>query len=1008
MNKVYKLVWSNSLNIWVVCSELGRKTKSSSKASILVGIGLLGILLSPVTFAAECAVNASGIWTINGTACQITEQNKTVDVGWQSVLGLGSRANEHVTVNKVDGSLGDLTINATTSSPRYTRYDSSGISLKNKSSLNANDITVNIKAGEPGKSTSVFGLSAWGGATVNANKLTVDALHANESTAFGDRGADESYGIQVGTAILGEDNNLSETSKVIVKDADITVTNTANSTKGFLAPYQMSGIRVIRNENNTGSNAIFESTGKLKIDIKDSSTSGSGDYVTGIYISGEDNKVILNDSEITLGKSGQYSSALKIGKGRNTGAGGGLIESQGNMVLDTTAESTAPTVRLIGTGSKLNADYDNSSSEIKSANTAILFGTYDYTTLFKSTEQEANFKDAKINTTSTNSSLVLVNAGVTGAKLNVKGSESLLTAASNGWLVEVENPSKWASNKAALSFSLDDQAKAQGLMNVSGASTLDVNVSNGAIWELKSKADLAEQRSTLTSFNLTNGAVLDAATNLTSTDAAEYFVNVPLFNNDSGIISLDNSKYQDILTIEGNYKGSGNATVKMNTIWNAPGDELGTNSASDVLRIKGTATGMTTVVPVSANGTLNLIDGNVQQLQTVINTIPVIYVEQAGSQAFQGSARTTGISQVQLAMRNNQDTNADEYFWTAKAKDKDVDIYNPETSGYVQMPVANMELGYTTLATLHERRGENQTLAWDECGTCVNDNNGQSWGRIVGSHLDLEGKNRFNMSGEQYLVQIGHDFIIHENIEKQSRNHTGAYISYGRSDIDFEDRYRAINGQIVSNKKTGNGKTDAFSLGLYNTYYDKNGSYLDLIGQVSHLRNTYETAGLNDVKQNGIGAAFSAEIGRPYALTKHIDSEAGWLIEPQAQLTYQYLGLDSFKDDIRNIDQNDQHGLRGRLGVRVAHNSEAKSLRTNTVYFTANVLHDFLDQKDINIGPDSIRENYNNTWGSVGIGVQKPVSQHSYLYADVRYEHSFTSDKRESYKGTVGLKFTWK
>ena len=224
----------------------------------------------------------------------------------------------------------------------------------------------------------------------------------------------------------------------------------------------------------------------------------------------------------------------------------------------------------------------------------------------------------------------------------------------------------------------------------------------------------------------------------------------------------------------------------------------------------------------------------------------------------------------------------------------------------------------------------------------------------------------------------------------------------------MEDRYRAINGQIVSNKKTGNGKTDAFSLGLYNTYYDKNGSYLDLIGQVSHLRNTYETAGLNDVKQNGIGAAFSAEIGRPYALTKHIDSEAGWLIEPQAQLTYQYLGLDSFKDDIRNIDQNDQHGLRGRLGVRVAHNSEAKSLRTNTVYFTANVLHDFLDQKDINIGPDSIRENYNNTWGSVGIGIQKPVSQHSYLYADVRYEHSFTSDKRESYKGTVGLKFTWK
>ena len=1009
MNRIYKLIWSKSQNTWIVCSELGRKTKSSSNVSILIGIGSLGLLLSPVTYAAECAVNASGIWTINGTACQITEQNKTVDVGWQSVLGQGSRANEHVTVNKADGSLGDLTINATTSSPRYLDYASTGIGLSNKSTLKANNLTVNIKAGEADKRTQVFGVTAWGGASIDANSINIDAVTMYDNASVAASG--ESYAIQVGTAITGADNNVGSTSKITVKDADIKFTNTVNSNKGYwgiLGPYQMSGIRVIRNENNTGSNAIFESTGKLTIDIKDSSTSKSGDYTTGIFVSGVDNKVILNDSDITLGKSGQYSSALKIGKGRSTGTGGGLIESHGKMVLDTTAEIAAPTVRLIGTGSKLNADYDNSSSEIKSANTAVLFGTYDYTTRFKSTEQEANFKDAKINTTSTNSSLVLVNAGVTGAKMNVRGLESLLTAASNGWLVEVENPSKWASNKAALTFSLDDQAKAQGLMNVSGASTLDVNVSNGAVWELKSKADLAEQRSTLTSFNLTNDAVLDAAKNLTSTDAAEYFVNVPLFNNDSGIISLDNDKYQDVLTIEGNYNGSGTATVKMNTIWNAPGDELGTNSVSDVLRIKGKATGMTTVVPVGANGMLNLIDGNVQQLQTVINTIPVIYVEQAGSQAFQGSARTTGISQVQLAMRNNQDSNADEYYWTAKAKDKDVEIYNPETSGYVQMPVANMELGYTTLATLHERRGENQTLAWDECGTCGTNNKGQSRGRVVGSHLDLEGKNRFNLNGEQYVMQLGHDFIIHENTEKQSRNHTGAYISYGRSDIDFEDRYRAIDGQIVSKKKTGNGKTDAFSLGLYNTYYDKNGSYVDLVGQVSHLRNTYQTNDLDDVKQNGIGAVVSAEIGRPYALTKHADSEAGWLIEPQAQLTYQYLGLDSFKDDIRKIDQNDQHGLRGRVGIRVAHNSEANGLRTNTVYFTANVLHDFLDQENIDIGPERVKEKYNNTWGSVGVGIQKPVSQHGYLYADGRYEHSFTSDKRESYKGTVGLKFTWK
>lgn len=1007
MNKVYKLVWSNSLHIWVVCSELGKKSKSKS-GGITVLVSALGLLATPTVFAAQCASLNS--WA--GGNCEIYENtNYTANIGWHNAVDASGGAQKTIVKSSIDNTLGDFIINSNTSSS-YTDYASGGFGANN-AKLTANKLSVTLRP-ETGKTVRMFGARVLNGGEITTNDLDVDLIFARERIDV--RGPIESYAVQVGTAITGDDRLAGKTSKITVNNANLKITNTAATQDTWAPPgmgafpglgaYNLSGIRVIRNEDNLGSNAIFESTGKVTINAFDSSTSNTGTYITGIYVSGENNKAILNDSEITLGKSGQYSSALKIGKGRSTGTGGGLIESHGKMVLDTTAESTAPTVRLIGTGSKLNADYDNSSSEIKSANTAVLFGTDDYLYSYKSTDQEANFKDAKINTTSTNDSLILVNAGVTGAKMSVKGEESLLTAADNGWLVEVEDPSKWASNQAALSFTLDDNAKAQGLMTTSGASTLDVNVNNGAIWELKSKADLAEQRSTLTSFNLTSNAVLDAATNLTSSDAAEYFVKVPLFNNNSGIINLDNGKYKDVLTIEGDYSGSGNATVKMNTLWNAPGDEQGTNSVSDVLKITGTATGMTTVVPVGADGKLNLIDGNVQQIQTVINTVPVIYVEQAGSQAFQGSARTTGISQVQLAMRNNQTTNADEYYWTAKAKD--VDIYNPETSGYVQTPVANMELGYTTLATLHERRGENQTLAWDECGTCVNDNKGQSWGRIVGSHLDLEGKNRFNLNGEQYVMQLGHDFIIHENTEKQSRNHTGAYISYGRSDMNFEDRYRAIDGQIISNKKTGNGKTDAFSLGLYNTYYDKNGSYVDLVGQVSHLRNTYETSGLNDVKQNGIGAVVSAEIGRPYALTKHTDSEAGWLIEPQAQLTYQYLGLDSFKDDIRKIDQNDQHGLRGRLGVRVAHNSEAKGLRTNTVYFTANVLHDFLDQEDIDIGPDSVKEKYNNTWGSVGVGIQKTVSQHGYLYADGRYEHSFTSDKRESYKGTVGLKFTWK
>ena len=529
MNKVYKLVWSNSLHIWVVCSELGKKSKSKS-GGITVLVSALGLLATPTVFAAQCASLNS--WA--GGNCEIYENtNYTANIGWHNAVDASGGAQKTIVKSSIDNTLGDFIINSNTSSS-YTDYASGGFGANN-AKLTANKLSVTLRP-ETGKTVRMFGARVLNGGEITTNDLDVDLIFARERTDV--RGPIESYAVQVGTAITGDDRLAGKTSKITVNNANLKITNTAATQDTWFLPglgaYNLSGIRVIRNEDNLGSNAIFESTGKVTINAFDSSTSNTGTYITGIYVSGENNKAILNDSEITLGKSGQYSSALKIGKGRSTGTGGGLIESHGKMVLDTTAESTAPTVRLIGTGSKLNADYDNSSSEIKSANTAVLFGTYDYTSRYKSTDQEANFKDAKINTTSTNDSLILVNAGVTGAKMNVKGSESILTAAESGWLVEVEDPSKWASNQAALSFTLDDNAKAQGVMTTSGASTLDVNVNNGAIWELKSKADLTEQRSTLTSFNLTNDAVLDAATNLTSSDAAEYFLKVPLFNNNSG------------------------------------------------------------------------------------------------------------------------------------------------------------------------------------------------------------------------------------------------------------------------------------------------------------------------------------------------------------------------------------------------------------------------------------------------------------------------------------------
>ncbi|MCX8744147.1 autotransporter outer membrane beta-barrel domain-containing protein [Snodgrassella sp. B3882] len=458
------------------------------------------------------------------------------------------------------------------------------------------------------------------------------------------------------------------------------------------------------------------------------------------------------------------------------------------------------------------------------------------------------------------------------------------------------------------------------------------------------------------------------------------------------------------LDITGNYVGN-NGFVKMHTVWNAPGDELGGNSQSDVLNIAGTATGNTTIIPVSANGTENIIDGNVKQVKKIINTIPVVNVAQSSADvAFTGTAKTTGATEAQLKKRTT-DEGKDEYYWSITADttgpDKPVKPVKPEkpkliyadaVAGYILMPRVNLEQGFVSLATLRQRRGD----------TFVEDGKGRTWARTFGKHQKQDGKTRLNLDTDIYGLQIGHDFW-NSQTANNGLNLLGGYLSYSRANTDFSDQYHAKNGLIIADKKTGKGKSDNISLGLTNTFYAANGTYIDLVGQLSYLHNKYTAnTGYNPDSQDGWGMALSAEVGRSIPIRN-----SNWSIEPQAQLVYQYLNLDSFNDGIRYIDQNNPDALRGRVGLALSYQTAGKSGQSTSIYTIGNIWHDFINPNHVSIGRDSVREKFNNTWGELGVGVQIPVAKQSNIYADVRYEHNFGSSKHQSFQGHLGLKVNW-
>lgn len=496
-----------------------------------------------------------------------------------------------------------------------------------------------------------------------------------------------------------------------------------------------------------------------------------------------------------------------------------------------------------------------------------------------------------------------------------------------------------------------------------------------------------------------------------------------------GIITLANQSYADKLTIEGNYVGN-NGTLKVNTEWNSPGDDQGGNSQSDLLEITGDASGKTTVISVGKDGKENIIDGSIGELSDRYKrSVAVVKVlgQDKGAETgklnaedakhtytmrdtFSGTAKTTGAGEVQLASRKDE-AGATEYFWTLTTPNQDKTIITPSAPAYTLVPRQNLESGYAMLDTLHQRRGENQTLSWDKQGSYWQDVEKQSWGRVIGKHLKLDGKERFGFKTNMYGFQVGHDFDVktkQDDEGKLTRRFTGLYFGVLRSHSKFYDEYRAKNGIVIADKLTSHVKTTALNLGVTDTRYNENGTYIDWVGQLSWLNNRYSSVDGTGAKNHGWGAALSVETGRPYALGKDKTNNGdSWILEPQAQLIAQYLRLGNFNDGTRAVSQKG-YGLRGRVGFRLAHNQPNDKQRTRTYYFTGNIWHDFKTRGNALIGPDKLAGKFARTWWELGLGSQFSLSENTYLYADARCEKSFDSNRHKGYQGTVGVKYSWK
>ncbi|MFB6458292.1 autotransporter outer membrane beta-barrel domain-containing protein [Bradyrhizobium tunisiense] len=521
-----------------------------------------------------------------------------------------------------------------------------------------------------------------------------------------------------------------------------------------------------------------------------------------------------------------------------------------------------------------------------------------------------------------------------------------------------------------------------GSNNYTGATTV-----NGGIL----RAGAANTFSAASAFTVASGGTLDLAgfnQTLTSLDNA-------------GTVSLGGAS-GTTLTVAGNYVGNG-GTVQLNT---RLGDD---SSPTDLLRVQGSTSGTSSL-------RITNVGGSGAQTVEGIKVVDVAGASNGsfsllGSYVFHGEQAVVGGAYAYTLQKNGiaSPGDGDWYLRSSLINPPPVTppgpLYQPGVPLYENY--AQVLLGMNDLPTLQQRVGNRYwggSDAFARAGGATTMPGAASppptafWSRIEGGHSDLQPSSTTGSTykADHLKVQTGLDGLVLEN--ERGRLFVGLTAQYGLTTADVASFFG--NGRI---------RVEGTGVGSTLTWYGDNGFYVDGQAQSMFYRSDLSSvpAGSLIHGNEGFGYAFSAEAG------KRIGLGSGWLLTPQAQLSYSKVAFDGFADRFgAPVALRDGDSLLGRAGLALNHQrtwNDGTGIVRSDVYGIANLRYEFLDGTNVDVAGTGFANAQDRLWGSIGGGGTYSWANGRYaVFGEVSYNASLNnSADNRNYKGTGGFRLTW-
>ena len=283
---------------------------------------------------------------------------------------------------------------------------------------------------------------------------------------------------------------------------------------------------------------------------------------------------------------------------------------------------------------------------------------------------------------------------------------------------------------------------------------------------------------------------------------------------------------------------------------------------------------------------------------------------------------------------------------------------------------------------LNKRLGEARYINGEE--------NEGMWVRIRHDRIGKEDAFR----SQNTMYELGYD--VKQECDNGERR-VGFAVDYMHGDTGYSDI-------------AGKGEIDRYGLWLYDTWMGDKGHYVDYVAKWGHLDNDFEIYAPTTHKRiDGDYSNNVFSVSAEYGRKKDIGSD--WYFEPQAQLQLaRVTGAEYTTSQDTKVSVDGINSLIGRAGFRLG--KDFGEEKQSTLYFKADVLHEFLGDQDISVMDDTTNGgwagiSYENegTWYDVGFGFATMMSKNSYAFLDL--EKSFGHDNDETYQINVGMQWSF-